>query len=153
MQRTAAYLTAAAAAGATALVGSVGTDVTSDWYRRLAKPPWQPPGPVFGAVWTALYALLACAAGRAWSRGAARGPFALNLVLNAAWSWVFFRAHRPVLAVADSAALTVSTVDLARRTWPVDRVAGTALLPYAAWVAAATVLSADIARRNRAVSG
>jgi benzodiazapine receptor len=156
MRTAPAYLSAAAAVAATALAGSAGTDVTSSWYRRLDKPPWQPPGPVFGAVWTTLYALLAFAGGRAWSRGAGRGfsrPFALNLVLNAAWSWVFFRAHRPALAVAESAALAVSTVDLARRTWPVDRAAGAALLPYAAWVTGATVLSADIARRNRAVSG
>jgi benzodiazapine receptor len=156
MRTAQAYMSAAAAVGATVAAGSAGTDVTSAWYRRLDKPPWQPPGPVFGAVWTTLYALLAFVGGRALSRGAGRGfsrPFTLNLVLNAAWSWVFFRAHRPALAVAESAALAVSTVDLARRTWPVDRAPGPALLPYAAWVTGATVLSADIARRNRAVSG
>jgi benzodiazapine receptor len=151
MHRTPAYLTAVTTVGVTALAGSAGTDVNSRWYRRLDKPPWQPPGPVFGTVWTVLYALLAMAGGRALSHGASRRhvrAFGLNLVLNAGWSWVFFRAHRPVLAVVESAALTVSTVDLARRTWPLDRVAGVSLLPYAAWVTGATVLSGDLARRN-----
>ncbi len=31
----------------------------SRWYRRLRKPPWQPPGFVFGPVWTVIYAPIA----------------------------------------------------------------------------------------------
>ncbi|WP_369252830.1 TspO/MBR family protein [Geodermatophilus amargosae] len=138
----------------TALVGTAGTDVGSDWYRRLDKPRWQPPGPVFGIAWTALYALLATAGARTlrragtgrrtWSRA-----FAVNLVLNAGWPWAFFRAHRPTLAAAEAALLAVSTADLARRSARIDRTAGLALLPYAAWTAFATALSTEIARRDR----
>src|SRR3954452_6397422 len=49
------------AVGATAAVGGLATApaVDSRWYRRLNKPPWQPPGAVFGPAWTVLYALLA----------------------------------------------------------------------------------------------
>lgn len=61
---------------------------------------------------------------------------------------MFFRAERPGLAVLESAALTVSTVDLVRRTWRLDPPAGAALLPYAGWVAFATALTAELARRN-----
>lgn len=48
----------------------------------------------------------------------------------------------------ESAALTASTVDLVRRTRRLDPTAGAALVPYAAWTAFATALTASIARRN-----
>ena len=35
----------AAAVTATAVVGTLGTDVRSRWYLQLDKPSWQPPGP------------------------------------------------------------------------------------------------------------
>ncbi|SDC88914.1 TspO and MBR related proteins [Geodermatophilus telluris] len=142
-------LATSAAVAATALVGSAATDVTSPWYRRLDKPRWQPPGPVFGVVWTVLYVLLAAAGSRAVPRGG-RGyvrAYAANLLLNAGWSWTFFRAHRPPLATVEAAVLA-STADLTRRSARLDRVAGRLLLPYAGWTAFAVVLSADIARRN-----
>ncbi|WP_336031856.1 TspO/MBR family protein [Geodermatophilus sp. FMUSA9-8] len=135
----------------TALLGAAGTDVSSDWYRRLDTPRWQPPGPVFGIAWTALYALLAVAGARAGRSGRGfRRAYAANLALNAAWPWVFFRAHRPPLAAAEAALLAASTADLARRAWSADRAAGALLLPYAGWTAFATALSTEIARRNRA---
>ncbi|MGY1695309.1 MULTISPECIES: TspO/MBR family protein [unclassified Geodermatophilus] len=147
-------LTSSAAVVLTALAGTAATDVDSTWYRRLDKPRWQPPGPVFGIVWTGLYALLAFAGGRGLRLAGAADPgyaraFAGNLVLNAGWSWAFFRAHRPPLATVEAAVLAASTADLARRTARLDRTAGQALLPYAVWTAFATVLSGEIARRNR----
>ena len=83
--------------------------------------------------------LLAVAGGRALTRAnldARRHhlrAYAVTLALNAGWTWTFFRAHRPGLAVLESAALTASTVDLARRTRQLDTTGGAALLPYAAW--------------------
>lgn len=53
-----------AAVAATAVIGGLGTDVTSRWYRHLDKPTWQPPGPAFGPAWTTLYALMAVASAR-----------------------------------------------------------------------------------------
>jgi translocator protein len=42
---------------------------TGGWYAELAKPAWNPPGWIFGPVWTALYAMMAVAAWRVWLRG------------------------------------------------------------------------------------
>ena len=144
-------LLAAAGPSAAALVGGLATDPGSLWFQSLEKPSWYPPPQAFGIVWTALYAGIAWASGEALAKGA--GPsfgraYAANLALNTAWTPVFFRAHRPWLAAADSAALTVSTVDLARRAARVSRPAAAVLAPYAAWTAFATALTVAIARRN-----
>ncbi|MGY1731193.1 TspO/MBR family protein [Geodermatophilus sp. SYSU D01045] len=132
-------------------MGSAGTDVGSSWYRGLDRPRRQPPGPVSGIAWTVLHALLAFAGGRVLGRGAPPDARALaaDLVLDAGWTWAFFRAHRPPLAAVEAALLAASTADLTRRGARLDRAAGRALPPYAARTVFATVLSAEIARRNR----
>lgn len=78
-----------------------------------------------------------------------RGALAANLVLNAAWSWLFWRSRRPWLAAAEAALLAASSADLVRRTYRLNPRAGVALAPYAAWCGFATVLSTAIARLNQ----
>ncbi|MFF0990426.1 TspO/MBR family protein [Kocuria nitroreducens] len=77
-----------------------------------------------------------------------RRALALNLALNAGWSWVFFTKHDTALAAATAAALTASTADLARRAAQARPLLGAALLPYVGWCGFATVLSARIHRLN-----
>jgi tryptophan-rich sensory protein len=144
-------LIAAAGPVLAAAVGGLTTDPDSRWFRALAKPSWYPPPQTFGVVWSGLYAGMAWASGEALVRGA--GPsfgraYAANLVLNAAWPPVFFRAHRPWAAAVESAVLTASTLDLVRRAGRVSRPAAAVLVPYAAWTAFATALTVAIARRN-----
>jgi translocator protein len=149
------YLATGAATATAAVAGSVATDVDSSWYRSLDLPGWQPPGPVIGQVWTVLYALTAGATGRAWTRsGRAQrrrlaGALGVNLALNAAWPWVFFRGHQPELGVAVIGVLEASTVMLAREVARADRKAAVALLPYVGWNAFAMVLNTRIAVLNR----
>ena len=149
-----ARLLAAAGPAAAALIGGLSTDPGSRWFRSLDKPSWYPPPQTFGIVWTALYAGTAWAAGEVLDRAdpTQRRSFAracaANLVLNTAWSPLFFRAHRPWPATAECAALTVSTGDLVRRAARVSGPAAAVLAPYAGWTAFATALSAAIARRN-----
>ncbi len=153
-RRLPTLLGTAAAVTATALVGIAGTDVDSRWYRRLRKPPWQPPGPAFGLVWTPLYGLIAVGSARALERADPRqrrgltAALAANLVLNAGWNWLFFTARRPRLALAEVVLLEASCLDLVRRAHRVDPVAGRLLVPYAVWVGFATALTAAIVRRN-----
>ncbi|YAL83168.1 tryptophan-rich sensory protein [Dermacoccaceae bacterium W4C1] len=147
-----------AAVVATAVVGSAATDPNSRWYRSLDQPSWQPPRLAFPVVWTLLYAdLAAVTAGAAAEfdrreqpeqRRALQAALGVNLVLNAGWSWTFFRGHRPVAATAVAAALTLSSADLVRRVQPTGRRRGLRLAPYPIWCAFATALSAEIARRN-----
>jgi len=144
-----------AAVTATAVIGGLGTKVTSRWYRDLDKPRWQPPGAAFGPAWTTLYVLIAVASARTLDRletPQQRRAFATalggNLVLNTGWSWLFFTARRPRWALAEILLMEASTLDLTRRAAKADAPAGTMLLPYAGWVAFATCLNAAIVRRN-----
>ncbi|WP_352627487.1 TspO/MBR family protein [Mesorhizobium sp. M0187] len=75
-----------------------------EWYASLAKPPFNPPNWVFAPAWTLLYVLIAVAGWRTWEReraGAAMKIWALQLVLNFAWSPTFFGAKQmgPALVV------------------------------------------------------
>lgn len=149
-----ARLLAAVGPLAAAVLGGLATDPGSQWFRSLRMPSWYPPPQTFGIVWTGLYTGTAWAAGEVLTRTdgdqqrAFGRAFAINMVLNAGWSALFFRVHRPWLATVECAALTVSTADLVRRAAPVSRPAAVVLTPYATWAAFATVLSGAIARRN-----
>lgn len=154
----------AAATVATAAAGGVATDPDGGWYRGLRKPDWQPPAIAFPVVWTALYADLAVSSAVALDSNDApstpasetrrrelatyRGALAANLILNASWSWLFWRGRRPWLAAAECAVLTASSAELVRRTYKLNRGAGAALAPYAVWCGFATALSTAIAKLN-----
>ena len=144
----------AAAVITVAIFGGLATDTTSDWYRALERPSWQPPGAVFGPVWTGLYVLIAVSATLAYRdvtggrRQLVFALFAANLALNLAWTWIFFQAHAPVPAGIEIVALLGTTVALMRLVWPANRAAALALAPYAAWLAFATALTWTIAARN-----
>src|SRR5881227_2519396 len=140
------------AVGATAGLGAAATApvIDSRWYRRLRKPPWQPPGAVFGPVWTVIYALIATSMLVVRQRGGdAQRPmfvlFGTNLALNVAWTLIFFRGRSPLAAGVEIVVLEGTTVALAVRAWPVSRLAALLLVPYALWVAFATALTWTIA--------
>ncbi len=74
--------------------------------------------------------------------------FALQLVLNALWSWLFFGLHRPDLALIDIVLLEATILWLVVLFWPITSAAGALLLPYLAWVAFATALNGAIWQLN-----
>lgn len=124
------------------------------WYRELDKPSFTPPDKVFPVVWTTLYALIAWSGWRIWSaapsreRNAALRLWVSQLAANAQWSKLFFGEHRPTLAFADVLALEGMIASYVTAARKVDRAAANAFIPYGAWVGFATVLNAEIARRN-----
>lgn len=145
--------------GSAAAVGSVLTAPNSRWYQGLAKPAWQPPPAAFPIVWTALYATTTVATAlagtelaegeRAAESHALERALIVNMVLNAGWTGLFFRARRPWLATVECALLTASSADLARRAGAAGRGKATGVGLYAGWCLFATALSGSIARRNR----
>lgn len=124
------------------------------WYRDLDKPDFTPPDDVFPIIWTSLYALIAWSGWRVWiaapsrHRTAALRLWISQLAANAKWSKLFFGQHRPIAALVDAVALEATIFSYMNSARKVDRVAAGAFVPYAAWIAFATVLNAEIARRN-----
>lgn len=126
-----------------------------EWYAQLKKPAWNPPGWIFGPVWTALYTLMAVSAWLVWRRGGfttqgrALGLFLLQLSLNALWSPLFFGLQQPALAFVDILLLWLAILGTVRIFWRVRRNAGILLLPYLAWVTFAAVLNFTLWQLNR----
>ena len=125
-----------------------------EWYASLRKPAYNPPGWVFGPVWTVLYVCMGVAAWLVWrrraasGRGKALGLFGAQLVLNAAWAGLFFGLRSPGLALAEIAALLVLVAWTAWAFLGVRRAAGWLMAPYLAWVAFAAVLNLALWRLN-----
>jgi tryptophan-rich sensory protein len=140
---------------AAAAVGGVATETgPGSWYAGIEKPAFNPPGRVFGPVWTVLYVLIGVSAWLVWRRrglSGARGPlliWLIQLMLNAAWSVLFFGLRRPDLASLEIVALWIAilaTIVAFRRVRPL---AAWLLVPYLAWVSFAAVLTFTIWRLN-----
>lgn len=127
---------------------------TGGWYAELGKPTWNPPGWLFGPIWTTLYIMMSVAAWLVWKQGgwrAQRGPLTLYVMqwaLNALWTPLFFGLQRPGLAFAEIILLTVAVYATLMAFWHVRKVAGLLLLPYALWATFAAVLNFTIWRLN-----
>ena len=141
-----------AAATAAALLGALAVTGTATEYATLRRPGWAPPSWLFGPVWTVLYAMIAVAGWLVWRRvGFDRSliPYAVQLVLNAAWTPIFFGLGAYGWALVDIVAMWVAigvTVVGFRR---VSRPAALLLVPYWLWVTFATALNAAIWLLNR----
>ena len=124
------------------------------WYGTLRKSRANPPPWVFGPVWTTLYSAMAYSGYRTWrapdSAARTRGLrlWGLQLALNAAWSPLFFGAHRPKASAAVAAALVPAVGAYALATRKTDKLASGLMLPYLGWSAFATYLNAQILRKN-----
>ena len=124
------------------------------WYDNLNRPSWAPPNYVFGPVWTVLYFCMAVAAWLVWEQKGSqsvRWPlvvFALQLILNAGWSFLFFGLHRPDLALVEIVFLLGAIIVTTKLFFRHSTLAGWLLVPYGAWVAFATVLNFAYWRLN-----
>jgi len=147
----AGFIAAAFAAGA---IGSWATfEHVRTWFPLLHKPSWNPPGWLFGPVWTTLYVLMGVAIWRAWrTRTPAAAPlvraYFVQLGFNALWSVLFFGLKQPAWALAEIIVLWALLVRLQIGLARVDRLAAALWLPYVLWVSFAAVLNAAIVRLN-----
>lgn len=119
-------------------------------YQGFDLPAWAPPSWLFGPAWTLLYTLMAVSAWLVWrgdgpyrSRGLA--AFALQLVLNFAWTPAFFGAGDPLLGLAVIVGVLLAVGWWAFEAWRVRPLAGALQLPYLGWVSFASALNAAIA--------
>jgi translocator protein len=138
--------------GAAGIGSLLTTPALRPWYEGLRKPRWNPPNWLFGAVWTALYLAMAIAAWLVWRKvGLTAVPmqlFLLQLLLNVAWSAVFFRLRSPGPAFAGIVMLWFAILATSIEFWKVAPAAGWLLAPYLIWVSYATALNFSIWRLN-----
>ncbi len=150
----------AAAVAAAAVTGSLASgSARSPWYQRLRKPPYNPPQQVFPVVWPVLYTDIAVVSAdtidalrKRGDRDGARAyitALAVNLVLNAGWSWLFFSRHWLGASAVGAAALTASSTDLSRRALAARGAPAAPLVAYPLWTAFATLLASRIWWLNR----
>jgi tryptophan-rich sensory protein len=124
------------------------------WFDALVKPSFMPPGWLFGVVWPILHALLGVALGI--SRAEPHSPerryalvwFGIQMVLNFAWSPLFFAAHDIALAKIVIFVMAVCAAAAAVLFFRLSKVAGLLLVPYIAWLVFAATLNASIERLN-----
>ena len=130
------------------------TSVTT-WFPTLNKPFFNPPSWLFGPVWTILYILMGVALWFVWKAPQTQERkngiiiFAVQLVLNFLWSFLFFGMKNPLFALVDIVLMLIAitlTIIIFRK---VSTKTTPLLVPYLAWVSFATVLNASIWWLNR----
>ncbi|HLP44178.1 MAG TPA: TspO/MBR family protein, partial [Candidatus Nanoarchaeia archaeon] len=119
--------------------------------RFLNKPALTPPSWVFGPVWTILYVLMGVALFFVWNEGWNRGGvriavsvFGVQLVLNTAWSLIFFGAKNPGAALIEIVLLWISILFTIILFSKISKRAGVLLVPYIVWVSFAAYLNYGI---------
>ena len=127
------------------------------WYPTLIKPSFNPPNWIFAPVWTLLYMMMGVAGGLIWSKSdinknlvkTALWLFAIQLILNALWSYLFFGLHSPMLAGMENVLLWVMIFATYKQFAKIDNTAAYLMLPYLTWVSFAMILNANIWWLNR----
>lgn len=122
-----------------------------EWYAELTKPSWNPPSWIFGPVWTALYLTMAVAAWLVWKKDGWRRPlwlFLFQLLLNAAWTPIFFGANQLGWAFVEILAMWAAILLTLLAFFRVSKLAGGLLIPYLCWVTFAAFLNYTLWRMN-----
>lgn len=139
------------------LSGTVTQESILTWYPSLIKPSFNPPNWIFGPVWSMLYIMMGVAAGLIWDRMENEKEivknaliiFAIQLTLNALWSYLFFGLRNPMVAGIEIILLWLMIFETYTQFVKINKIAGYLLLPYLAWVSFATVLNGSIWWLNR----
>lgn len=143
-----------AAVAAVSVIGGLAGSSSAEEYGRLQQPSFAPPSWVFGPTWTVLYALMAVAAWLVWRTGPspetrrALTLYAVQLVLNAAWTPLFFGLGWRGVAFFELSILLVVLIATVVLFWRRSVPAGALLLPYLAWSGFALCLNFAVWQLN-----
>ena len=137
--------------------GGIGAIATTpkirSWYSTLIKPTFSPPNWLFGPVWTLLFLMMGVAFYLVWREGKrahkALKIFGIQLFLNTLWSFLFFGAESPGLALIEIALLWIMILVTIVNFSKISKTAAWLLVPYLLWVSFASVLNAAIFQLNR----
>jgi len=137
------------------IIGSIFTGPSvKTWYPALVKPTFNPPSWVFTPVWTVLYVLMGISLYLVWNKENSKAKysalafFAVQLLLNALWSVLFFGLKSPLYALVEILLLWVAILFTIVKFSSLSKPAAYLLVPYIAWVSFAVVLNFFIFRLN-----
>ena len=136
-----------AAGFAVGMLTREGTQIYAD---TLNKPVLSPPGIVFPIAWTILYALMGVSAARVilsdGSKARSMGLvfLGIQLVLNLAWSFIFFGAQRFGFALIELLVMVAAVIAMTVQFMKCDPLAAKLQIPYIAWLCFATYLNAAV---------
>ncbi len=122
----------------------------SNWYAFLNKPSFNPPDYLFGPVWTVLYFVMGISLFLIWKsptgkfRNQSLTIFIIQLLLNFAWSFIFFYFRQTGWAFVDIIMLWSLIVYMILIFYKINRTAALIQIPYLLWVSFASVLNAAI---------
>jgi len=125
------------------------------WYQTINKPSWNPPGWIFGPVWTTLYVMMGIALFLVWKsdssdvlKKTAIALFAIQLILNFFWSFIFFDQQQIGWALVEIIVMWVFILLTIFAFGNVSKLAAWLLVPYISWVSFATILNYTIWKLN-----
>lgn len=132
--------------------GMVTRSAIITWYPTLVKPSFNPPNWIFAPVWSMLYVMMGVAAGLVWNKmefdkdlvKKALVVFAVQLALNALWSYLFFGLKNPMLAGIEIVLLWLMIFETYNQFSKINKIAGFLLIPYLLWVSFAMILNISI---------
>lgn len=140
------------------LIGFAGSFFTSSsvstWYTTLNKPTFNPPGWIFGPVWTLLYIMIWVSFYFVWKvdfkkkNKQAIGIYSLQLFLNLIWSFLFFWLRNPFASLIEIIILWCAILANMIVFYRIEKTAGLLLLPYLLWVSFAMILNYSIFALN-----
>jgi tryptophan-rich sensory protein len=102
-------------------------------------------------VWSVLYLMIGVAGWLLWRAGGwdrVLWLWTAQLLLNLAWTPLFFAADLYTVALVEIVVLAAAVALLIAWSWRRSRVAAWLLVPYLAWVCFATALNAGIVVLN-----
>ncbi|MDO9417657.1 TspO/MBR family protein [Pararhizobium sp.] len=126
-------------------------NIPGEWYQALNKPAFNPPNWIFGPVWSILYVMIGIVGARAfigYRNTASMRLWIVQLLLNFAWSPLFFGLRDISSALIVILILLVPIIAFIIATWNRDRLAAWLFVPYLAWVSFATLLNGSIYLMN-----
>lgn len=135
-------------------VGVLTRTGTQLYAQSINKPPLSPPGVVFPVAWTILYALIGIGLARillstpSGDRTIAIMLFAVQLLLNLAWCFIFFGSQNYLLALIELVIMLAVVVIMIVFYRKIDSVAAGLQIPYVLWLCFATYLNLGVILLN-----
>lgn len=129
----------------------MGDGATSQWYTSLNQAPWTPPNWMFGAAWTLVMLCFSLYMALLYLKQPTKKVitlFALQVVLNVAWNFVFFNQHQLFIGFIIITALTFIITVFLVTYFKVMKIKNILILPYVIWIFVATSLNLYILINN-----